>query len=410
MFAAVFFVSVGMMIDPTLIARHWVPVAVLTGAVIVGTTISVSVGAFLTGNGIRTSVKAGLSLAQIGEFSFIIAGLGVTLGATRDFLYPVAVAVSAVTTLTTPWLIRASGRVASWVDSKLPHTLQTFAALYASWVERIGSASRPKTTGAVIRRLVKLLVLDTVVLLGIIIGAALLRDAIAAFVVRKLGLTAAVADIAVLAAAFAVAGPFCVGVVRVARRLGVTLAEAALPELRGPGKLTAAAPQRALLVTLQLVIVLLVGLPLLAVTQPFVPGPAGAIVLLLALVVLGIAFWRGATDLQGHVRAGAQVIVEALANQARSGARASLGEVVPILPGLGEPEAFRLELGNAAVGKTLAELDLRGLTGATVLVITRPDGAGLVPTAHEVLRAGDILALAGSHEALDAAKQLLAGG
>ena len=120
--------------------------------------------------------------------------------------------------------------------------------------------------------------------------------------------------------------------------------------------------------------------------------------------------WRGATDLQGHVRAGAQVIVEALANQARSGARASLGEVVPILPGLGEPEAFRLELGNAAVGKTLAELDLRGLTGATVLVITRPDGAGLVPTAHEVLRAGDILALAGSHEALDAAKQLLAGG
>jgi CPA2 family monovalent cation:H+ antiporter-2 len=163
-------------------------------------------------------------------------------------------------------------------------------------------------------------------------------------------------------------------------------------------------------VTLQLVIVLLVGVPLLAVTQPFVPGPAAAILLLVALAVLGFGFWRSAANLQGHVRAGAQVIVEALANQARSGAAASLGEVVPILPGMGEPEAFRLEPGNAAVGKTLAQLDLRGLTGATVLVITRPDGAGLVPTAHEVLRAGDILALAGSHEALDAAKQLLAGG
>jgi len=410
MFGAIFFVSVGMLIDPSLIARHWVPVAVLTGVVILGMVISVAAGAFLTGNGIRTSVRAGMSLAQIGEFSFIIAGLGVALGATRSFLYPVAVAISALTTLTTPWLIRSSGSVASWVDRKLPRTLQTFAALYASWVERIGQGSRPRTTGAVIRRLVKLLLLDTIALLGIVIGAALLRDPLASFVGKTLGLTEAVADIVAVVAAFALAAPFCVGAVRVARRLGVTLAEAALPDLRGEGKLTAAAPQRALVVTLQLAIVLLVGLPLLAVTQPFLPGPAAAIVLLLALVLLGIGFWRGATNLQGHVRAGAQVIVEALANQARSGARASLGEVVPILPGLGEPEAFRLEKGNAAVGKTLAQLDLRGLTGATVLVITRADGAGLVPTAHEVLKAGDILALAGSHEALEAAKSLLAGG
>src|SRR5437867_5856687 len=120
MFAAVFFVSVGMLIDPTLIARYWPAVAVLTAVVVLGKVVGVSLGAFLTGSGMRTSVQAGLSLAQIGEFSFIIAGLGLVLHATREFLYPVAVAVSALTTLFTPWWIRASERVAAYVGRKLP--------------------------------------------------------------------------------------------------------------------------------------------------------------------------------------------------------------------------------------------------------------------------------------------------
>src|SRR6266550_2251939 len=129
-FGAVFFVSVGMLIDPALVARHWPAVVVLTAAVVIGKVVGVSLGAFLTGSGMRTSVQAGLSLAQIGEFSFIIAGLGLALHATREFLYPVAVAVSALTTLLTPWMIRASEPIAAWVDRKLPRPLQTFAALY----------------------------------------------------------------------------------------------------------------------------------------------------------------------------------------------------------------------------------------------------------------------------------------
>jgi CPA2 family monovalent cation:H+ antiporter-2 len=92
MFAAVFFVAVGMLIDPALIAEHWLPVLVLTLVVIAGKVISVSVGSFLVGYGTRTSVQTGMSLAQIGEFSFIIAGIGLAAGATRSFLFPVAVA------------------------------------------------------------------------------------------------------------------------------------------------------------------------------------------------------------------------------------------------------------------------------------------------------------------------------
>src|SRR5690606_38992448 len=120
--------------------------------------------AFLTGNGSRTSIQAGMSLAQIGEFSFIIAGLGISLNAVGHFLFPVAVAVSSITTLLTPWLIRASGPVAEWVDRKLPGPLQTFGALYGSWLERLGSNEGSSDTLKVARRLVRMLVVDAFVL------------------------------------------------------------------------------------------------------------------------------------------------------------------------------------------------------------------------------------------------------
>jgi len=116
MFAAIFFVSVGMLMDPVLIRTHFAAIAVLTAVVIVGKIVSVSIGAYVAGSEPGGAVRAGMSLAQIGELSFVIAGLGLSVGATRSFLYPVAVAVSLITTLTTPWLIRASGPVGGWVD------------------------------------------------------------------------------------------------------------------------------------------------------------------------------------------------------------------------------------------------------------------------------------------------------
>ena len=179
MFAAIFFVSVGVMIDPALIAQHWLVVAVLTLVVIGGKIVGVTMGAFITGNSVRTSVQAGMSLAQIGEFSFIIAGLGLTLGATGSFMYPVAVAVSAITTLTTPWLIKASGPFANFVDRKLPRPLQTFVSLYGSWVEQLRRQPKEPTRGSEIRRLVLLLAIDLALLAAIAIGTIEGEDAIA---------------------------------------------------------------------------------------------------------------------------------------------------------------------------------------------------------------------------------------
>ena len=413
LFAAIFFVSVGMLIEPALIARHWGAVLALTVVVVIGKIGSVFLGAFLAGNGTRSSVRAGMSLAQIGEFSFIIAGLGLSLGATRDFLYPIAVAVSALTTLTTPWLIRASGPVANLVDRKLPRPLQTFAALYGSWVEDLRTRAPKQGANAKIRRLVRLLVLDAAILAALVIGTSLALRSLSAFVERTLSLAPNPSRVLVVAAAVALSVPFCVGIVRVARRLGLALAAVALPEVDPSRADLAAAPRRALVVTLQLASLLLVGIPLLAVTQPFMPGVPETLVLLVLLSALGVAFWKSATNLQGHVRAGAQTIVEALAAQSQSSAgspAARLDSLHILLPGLGEPRPVRLTESSYAVGRSLADLNLRGLTGATVLARIRSDGEPGVPSASEQLKAGDVLALAGSHPAVAAAEALLLSG
>ena len=415
MFAAIFFVSVGVLIDPAMIAEHWGAVATLTAVVIVGNMVGVTVGAFLTGNGVRTSVQSGMSLAQIGEFSFIIAALGLALGATREFLYPVAVGVSAVTTLTTPWLIRASGPVATLVDRKMPRPLQTFVTLYGSWLE--SARRQPRTAAGTVRRLVRLLVLDLLLLAVLTIAVSLGLQRLVDVLHARLGLDPDVGRIAIVAAAVALGLPLAAGFVRVGRRLGRTLAETAMPPVRAGSLDLSAAPRRALDVTLEVAIVLLSGLPLLALTQPFVGGGYGASLLALLLVTLGISFWRGATDLQGHVRAGAQTILEALVTQVRKGGAANprnapeagdLRQIRELLPGLGEPSSVRLDAGSHAVGRTLAELNLRAHSGASVLAILRGEEGIIAPAADEILRADDVLALAGTHAAIDAAREILA--
>lgn len=120
LFSAIFFVSVGMMLDPRVIATHWLPVIIITVAAIGGILIFSTSGALLSGQGIDNSVHISFSLAQIGEFSFIIAGLGTSLGVMQGFIYPLIIAVSVITTFTTPYMIKAAGPVSKFLYRTLP--------------------------------------------------------------------------------------------------------------------------------------------------------------------------------------------------------------------------------------------------------------------------------------------------
>jgi CPA2 family monovalent cation:H+ antiporter-2 len=120
LFGAVFFVSVGMLIDPNTLYEYALPVAILTFVTIIGQSLSSTIGALLAGQPLKQSVQTGMSLSQIGEFSFIIATLGTTLNVTSSFLYPVVVAVSAVTTFTTPFMVKYAVPFSDFLERKLP--------------------------------------------------------------------------------------------------------------------------------------------------------------------------------------------------------------------------------------------------------------------------------------------------
>lgn len=120
LFAAIFFVSVGMLIDIGTLIEHAGELILISCILILGKTTQVIIAALLAGQGMRHAVQAGFSVAQIGEFSFIIAGLGESLNVTSKFLYPIAVGVSAITTFSTPYAMRSADTVYLWLDRTLP--------------------------------------------------------------------------------------------------------------------------------------------------------------------------------------------------------------------------------------------------------------------------------------------------
>jgi CPA2 family monovalent cation:H+ antiporter-2 len=159
-FAAVFFVSVGMLIDPKVIYANLGIVLLISLVTLVGKIFSSSIGAILTGQSLSTSLRVGFGMAQIGEFSFIIVGLGLTMGVTNDQLYPIVVAVSALTTFTTPYLIRISGRLSSRLEKKMPKSIKSSLNNYSIWVYRVLA---DKKDSAAYRRIITRFIMNAII-------------------------------------------------------------------------------------------------------------------------------------------------------------------------------------------------------------------------------------------------------
>ncbi|MGO8840737.1 MAG: cation:proton antiporter [Methyloceanibacter sp.] len=143
-FGAIFFVSVGMLIEPQLLATHWPALVVLSAVVVAGKIISVSLASIVIGEHPNTAVKTGFAMAQIGVFSYLIAEVGTGGGATRSFLYSLAVGVSAITAFLCPFLIRASNPAADWIDRHLPMPVQSALSQYGGWLDRIRKPPEPE--------------------------------------------------------------------------------------------------------------------------------------------------------------------------------------------------------------------------------------------------------------------------
>ena len=166
LFGAVFFVSVGMLIDPEMLMKYGFPVAILTLVVILGQSLSATIGALFSGQPLKQSIQTGMSLSQIGEFSFIIATLGMTLNVTSDFLYPIVVAVSAITTFTTPFMVKFSTPFSLYLEKKLPRRWVKKIERYSANTEAIKSVS---TWQIVLRAYLTQVIIHSIIIVAIIL-------------------------------------------------------------------------------------------------------------------------------------------------------------------------------------------------------------------------------------------------
>ena len=166
LFSAIFFVAIGLMLDPAILLEYALPIVVITVAVVLGKMLSCGLGAFIAGNDGRTSLRVGMGLSQIGEFSFIIAALGMTLQVTSSFLYPVAVAVSVLTTLMTPYLIRAADPLSLKLAQVVPGRVSRVFGLYGEWLRSI----QPQGEGALLAAMIRKILMQVGVNLALVIA------------------------------------------------------------------------------------------------------------------------------------------------------------------------------------------------------------------------------------------------
>jgi CPA2 family monovalent cation:H+ antiporter-2 len=386
-FAAMFFVSIGMSIDPGVLASEGLHIAAFTAVVLLVKPHAVAAGVFVAGHGVQPAVRAGVSLAQIGEFSFVIAGIS-----GDPALLAIAVGVSVATALVSPLLVRNSEAIARWVAGKLPPPIATFTSFYDAWIERL--RARPARSRRTYRRALTVLAIDTAIVTAIIIGGATSgRRAL-----DELGATGLVRNAILIAGIALLALPFAISIVRHVAVFAHRMAREIVPA--GDAVDLGRAARRTLVATFELATGLVIAGTIAAIAQPFVPSSLA--VLLAIAVVLVVLVRRTIRDFDGHVRAGSELLVKVMR-------RPATPRIADVLPGFNANAMIAIRAGSPAVGRTLAELDLRATTGATVLAIAREPQGIAMPAPGEPLQAGDILALAGSDDAIEAARLALGG-
>ena len=165
LFGAVFFISVGMMVQPHILVEYWGPILLLSAVVIVGMIVFGTFGMLATGQTLKVAIQSGFSLTQIGEFAFIIATLGMSLGVLDNNIYPIVVAVSVITTFTTPYFIKMSLPFYNFLERILPSRLHFLINRYQKECDRSEAERRPWSR--VLKRYIWRTVLYSIVLLAI---------------------------------------------------------------------------------------------------------------------------------------------------------------------------------------------------------------------------------------------------
>jgi monovalent cation:H+ antiporter-2, CPA2 family len=402
MFSAVFFVSIGLLIDPKLLMEHWLAVAVITLAVVFGKVLTCAFGSFVAGHDTRTSLRVGMGLAQIGEFSFIIATLGLTLDVTSTFLYPIAVTVSAITTLLTPYLIKSSDHVVNWLDRAAPERFINYLALYTRWIGQWREGKHLSMTRRLTHRWTWQIALNLALVAGIFIGAAFVAGSppgwLPAVPGGREGLNATLWLCAILLSL-----PLLVAIYRKLQAVGMLLGEMAAQRLKNEPH--AAGIQAIIGNTVPLAGVAGLGLLLLVLSAALLPSWNILIVLLLIVAAITTLTWRSLIRVYSKAQFALQ---ETLAQPPLPRPQDPSAPLAGLLK-QAQIEPVAISANSPARGKLIRELLLRTETGASIVAIERA-GANIVnPGPDEELQKNDQVLLLGTRQQLEAARRHLLG-
>jgi CPA2 family monovalent cation:H+ antiporter-2 len=300
MFAALFFVAIGLKIDPSMLLQYALPALAIAAAVIVGKTLACSVGIFVIGNDARTSLRSGMGMAQIGEFSFVIATLGLSLGVISDFIYPIAVAVSVVCMAASPYLTRSADRLADGLRRMTPRSIRLLATSYSGWLENLKPVNENAALAAIFRRLlwhiaINVLLVVTLFMIGAYVNAHNWNWFSMVGIGRDLRHTL------IWACALFLSLPMLIAVYRKAEALGMLLAEIGIRE-RLAGSYTRAI-RNVLARLIPLATLLALAVLVSALGSTILPPRGIALSLLVLGVLLAVALWRGLVQMHARLQA-----------------------------------------------------------------------------------------------------------
>ncbi len=399
MFSAIFFVAIGLLIEPKMLVTHWAPILVITLGVIVGKVLTCSFGAFVGGNDTRTSLRVGMGLAQIGEFSFIIASLGVSLKVTSGFLYPIAVAVSAITTLLTPYLIRSADGAVAWFDRSAPKTLVNGLNIYTRWVGQLSSQRHANLAVKLAWRWCAQMALNLLLVAGVFIAAAYLERRPPAWL-RGVGLNPDLHKAALWLAAAVLSLPMLIATFRKLQALGLLIAETKVTEAAA-GERTAA--YRAIVAQV-IPLAGTVGMGLLVLVLSSTLLPTFNVMIVLLVVVALVAWWLWRSFVRIYSKA--QFALQETLAQKPPRPREAPSELHSLLREA-DLQTVLITGDAPAAGKLIRELELRTRTGASIVGIERAGASVINPGPDEELQAGDQVLLLGTPDQLIAAKTVL---
>ncbi len=395
LFGAVFFISVGMMVDPAVIAEHWVMILLLSLIVIVSHIIFVAAGMIMTGKSLDDAVHAGFSLAQLGEFGFILAGVGCTLGVMREFIYPVIIAVSVITTFTTPYMIKLGTPCNNLLYSRIPK----------KWLDKLSGSKDGAPANAVEdnewKKLLKAyflrIVLYGVIIVAIYIGTTLKLGVVVEAIVP--GLSENAVKIVEVVLTLALMSPFLYGLGQ-----GKSTLMASAPKLVNL-KRSNRWPLLGLLVLRAFISPAIV----IAVISTYFHMAGWAVILVL---VAGVYFFFHARNSMLKFDRFEQTFLSNY-NELEISERKNRPVASSVNQKLSSYNVFTelvtVSADSSWIGYQLKEIPLREQTGANIIKLTRGSNSMIIPSGEIVIYPGDSLLAVGNRDQLTALKDMLAG-